>query len=54
MGTHGGRGLERSLLGSTTERVVRRSSVPVPTVRAGGKTVKEENERETGTEGADT
>ena len=33
MGTHGRRGLDRYLLGSTTERVVRRSSVPVLTVR---------------------
>jgi nucleotide-binding universal stress UspA family protein len=33
MPTHGRRGLERFLLGSTTERVVRRSSVPVLTIR---------------------
>ena len=33
MGTHGRRGLDRYLLGSTTERVVRLSSVPVLTVR---------------------
>lgn len=33
MPTHGRRGLERFLLGSTTERVVRRSDVPVLTVR---------------------
>ena len=33
MGTHGRRGLDRYLLGSTTERVVRRASVPVLTVR---------------------
>jgi nucleotide-binding universal stress UspA family protein len=33
MPTHGRRGLERFLLGSTTERVVRRSEVPVLTVR---------------------
>lgn len=32
MGTHGRAGLERVLLGSTTERVVRRSPVPVLTV----------------------
>ncbi|MFB6141052.1 MAG: universal stress protein [Halosimplex sp.] len=29
MGTHGRRGLERSVLGSTTESVLRRASVPV-------------------------
>jgi nucleotide-binding universal stress UspA family protein len=33
MPTHGRRGLERFLLGSTTERVVRRSETPVLTVR---------------------
>lgn len=33
MGTHGRTGLDRYLLGSTTERVIRRSSVPVLTVR---------------------
>ncbi|MFD1684656.1 universal stress protein [Halobellus litoreus] len=33
MGTHGRTGLERYLLGSVTERTVRRSSVPVLTVR---------------------
>lgn len=33
MGTHGRTGLDRYLLGSTTERVVRRSPVPVLTVR---------------------
>jgi nucleotide-binding universal stress UspA family protein len=33
MPTHGRRGLQRFLLGSTTERVVRRSEVPVLTVR---------------------
>jgi nucleotide-binding universal stress UspA family protein len=33
MGTHGRRGLDRYLLGSTTERVVRRSPIPVLTVR---------------------
>ncbi len=33
MPTHGRRGLERFLLGSATERVVRRSDVPVLTVR---------------------
>jgi len=33
MGTHGQRGLDRYILGSTTERVVRRADVPVLTVR---------------------
>nr|WP_321112605.1 universal stress protein [Halorussus salinisoli] len=33
MPTHGRRGLERFLLGSTTERVVRRVDVPVLTIR---------------------
>lgn len=33
MGTHGRRGLNRYLLGSVTERVVRSSDVPVLTVR---------------------
>lgn len=33
MPTHGRQGLERFLLGSTTERVVRRSTVPVLTIR---------------------
>ncbi|MFC7135371.1 MULTISPECIES: universal stress protein [Salinibaculum] len=35
MPTHGRRGLERFLLGSTTERVVRRADVPVLTIRPG-------------------
>lgn len=34
MGTHGRRGLKRALIGSVTERVVRRSDAPVLTVRA--------------------
>lgn len=33
MGTHGRRGVKRYLLGSTTERVIRRAPVPVLTVR---------------------
>jgi len=33
MGTHGRRGIERYILGSTTERVLRQSSVPVLAVR---------------------
>ncbi len=36
MGTHGRRGLDRVLLGSVAEEVVRRSKAPVITVRAGG------------------
>jgi nucleotide-binding universal stress UspA family protein len=35
MGTHGRRGMRDALLGSTTERVVRRARAPVLTVRAG-------------------
>ncbi len=35
MGTHGRTGLNRFLLGSVTEKVVRLSNVPVLTVRAG-------------------
>ncbi|ELZ05699.1 universal stress protein [Natrialba asiatica] len=35
MGAHGRHGLEEYILGSTTERVVHRSAVPVMTVRAG-------------------
>jgi len=34
MGTQGRRGLDRYLLGSTTERVVRLSSIPVLTLRS--------------------
>ena len=33
MGTHGRTGLDHYLIGSVAERVVRRSSVPVLTVR---------------------
>lgn len=35
MPTHGRRGLKRFLLGSTTERVVRRANVPVLTIKPG-------------------
>ncbi|WP_394351132.1 universal stress protein [Halorubrum sp. CBA1125] len=34
MGTHGRSGLERYLLGSVTEKVVRTSALPVLTVRS--------------------
>ncbi|WP_248896828.1 universal stress protein [Haloplanus halobius] len=40
MPTHGRRGLERVLLGSTTERVVRRSEAPVLTIRPDDATVR--------------
>ena len=40
MGTHGRRGLEKWLLGSVTERMLRRSSIPVLTVRESKKTKK--------------
>jgi nucleotide-binding universal stress UspA family protein len=33
MATHGLRGLEKLLIGSTTEKVVRKSAVPVLTVK---------------------
>jgi nucleotide-binding universal stress UspA family protein len=36
MGTHGRGGIDRLLLGSVAEKVVRSSSVPVLTVRVGG------------------
>ncbi|MFC7167686.1 universal stress protein [Halospeciosus flavus] len=35
MGTHGHSGLKRTILGSTTERVLRESNVPVLAVPAG-------------------
>ena len=44
MGTHGRTGLERYLLGSVTERTVRRSDVPVLTVRSHGEEEEEEEE----------
>ena len=36
MGTHGRNGLDKYLLGSVTERVVRSADVPVLTVRVDG------------------
>jgi nucleotide-binding universal stress UspA family protein len=47
MGTHGRRGLDRLVLGSVTERVLRASPVPVLVVRAG-----ESTDEATGEEGA--
>ncbi len=47
MGTHGRTGLDRYLLGSVTEKVVRMSDVPVVTVRENAETAPEEDlERE--------
>jgi nucleotide-binding universal stress UspA family protein len=37
MGTHGRRGLEHALMGSVAEKLVRLSTIPVLTVRAGAK-----------------
>ena len=42
MGTHGRGGIDRLLLGSVAERVVRSSAIPVLTVRVGRETVDEE------------
>ena len=41
MGTHGRGGIDRLLLGSVAERVVRSSNIPVLTVRHGGKSPEE-------------
>ncbi len=41
MGTHGRGGIDRLLLGSVTERVVRSACVPVLTVNVNPKTVEE-------------
>jgi nucleotide-binding universal stress UspA family protein len=46
MGTHGRGGIDRILLGSVAERVVRSSSVPVLTVRVGEPTDDADAERE--------
>lgn len=43
MGTHGRGGLNRLLLGSVAERVVRSSHVPVTTVRVGGRDTQAES-----------
>ncbi|QOS13055.1 UspA domain protein [Haloferax gibbonsii] len=42
MGTHGRRGIERYLLGSVTERVLRMADVPVLTIRSEDSPVEEE------------
>lgn len=42
MGTHGRGGIDRLLLGSVAERVVRSSKVPVLTIRVGGSDATEE------------
>ena len=42
MGTHGRGGIDRLLLGSVAERVVRSSDVPVLTIRVSGATEREE------------
>lgn len=46
MGTHGRRGLDRYLLGSVTEKIVRLADVPVLTVKARDKDDEEEEEEE--------
>lgn len=51
MGTHGRGGLNRLLLGSVAEKVVRTASMPVLTVRAVNAEVEPGAEAETGTEG---
>lgn len=45
MGTHGRGGLNRLLLGSVAERVIRSATVPVMTIRVGGDDVPEPAER---------
>ena len=44
MGTHGRGGIDRLLLGSVAERVVRTSAVPVLTVRVGNERIDETDE----------
>jgi nucleotide-binding universal stress UspA family protein len=44
MGTHGRGGIDRLLLGSVAERVVRKSAVPVVTVRVSGTDAEEPSE----------
>ncbi|QIB74984.1 universal stress protein [Halogeometricum borinquense] len=46
MGTHGRGGIDRLLLGSVAEKVVRASMVPVLTVRVGEEDTESENETE--------
>ncbi|ELZ92922.1 stress response protein [Haloferax mucosum ATCC BAA-1512] len=50
MGTHGRRGLERYLIGSVTERVLRLSDAPVLTIRATESPAEDETIDETGGE----
>lgn len=50
MGTHGRGGIDRLLLGSVAEGVVRASSVPVLTVQVGGEEGRTHGETETETE----
>ncbi|RDI70491.1 universal stress protein [Halopelagius longus] len=44
MGTHGRTGINRYLLGSVTEKIVRSSDVPVLTVRMNGESAESEDE----------
>lgn len=53
MGTHGRSGLNRYLLGSVTERVVRTADVPVLTVRIAGDDGEGEGESESESEGSE-
>jgi nucleotide-binding universal stress UspA family protein len=52
MGTHGRGGIDRLLLGSVAERVVRASSVPVTTVRVGSAASEEQEAANDGQEAA--
>ncbi|ELZ62178.1 UspA domain protein [Halorubrum hochstenium ATCC 700873] len=54
MGTHGRGGIDRLLLGSVAEKVVRGSSVPVLTVRIGDDDAASAAESATASEGAET
>ena len=53
MGTHGRGGIDRLLLGSVAEGVVRACSVPVLTVQVGDREAPEENETADGSETTD-
>lgn len=52
MGTHGRRGLNRMLLGSVTERVLRSAHCPVLTMRADARATQAEPAKGTGATGA--